>query len=438
MASRSERLLDAQAETARTINRLMLTLLGLGLVGTLTLGFPDSYLLTTATTVSIPFAGAASFKALLVLGPVLLIAVRVYLEVYLSHWRRLNRMTERQHVARTPVVSPLRHPLLKLFAFFVLYLLVPLVLAVFTWEAMVFREWAAALLYVTVASSTVLLFLRLPWGWFYRFVAPPLALLAIFVTAEYDGAFESFRRPLQLQFADLSRTVLSEVDLRGANLERADLRSADLRRASLQRAYLVETNLRLADLRGANLSESTLFGASLQNAYLHNTDLQGAKLSQARLQGARMWRANLQKANLRFANLQGTTLNVANLQEAILSDANLQGASLRGADLQGAHLARANLRDADLQKAHLNRANLQEAVLRGTDLQEAILVGADVQKADLTGANLSGSYLSKTEGLTQEQLDDACGDENTTLPEGLTIKTCEEAQPEQRTEQPQP
>ncbi len=42
MNPRTQRLLEAQAETARTINRLMLTLLGLGLASTLTVGFPDT------------------------------------------------------------------------------------------------------------------------------------------------------------------------------------------------------------------------------------------------------------------------------------------------------------------------------------------------------------------------------------------------------------
>ena len=38
--------------------------------------------------------------------------------------------------------------------------------------------------------------------------------------------------------------------------------------------------------------------------------------------------------------------------------------------------------------------------------------------------NLAGADLSGATGLTQKQLDQACGDKETKLPEGLTIKPC--------------
>lgn len=115
-----EKLLRAQAETADTISRLMLTLVGLAFLGYLTLGFPDSNLLTTMTTVSIPFAGPASFRTMLILLPIILIGPRVYLQMYVDHWRRLDRISRRFQLARDPTISPLRHPLLRACTGFVL------------------------------------------------------------------------------------------------------------------------------------------------------------------------------------------------------------------------------------------------------------------------------------------------------------------------------
>jgi hypothetical protein len=40
----------------------------------------------------------------------------------------------------------------------------------------------------------------------------------------------------------------------------------------------------------------------------------------------------------------------------------------------------------------------------------------DLRKANLSGANLSGANLSLAEHLTQEQLEETTGDENTRLP----------------------
>ena len=50
---------------------------------------------------------------------------------------------------------------------------------------------------------------------------------------------------------------------------------------------------------------------------------------------------------------------------------------------------------------------------------------AKMQKADLAGADLSNAQLIGVTGLTQEQLDQACRNGDTRLPEGLTIGTCE-------------
>jgi uncharacterized protein YjbI with pentapeptide repeats len=64
----------------------------------------------------------------------------------------------------------------------------------------------------------------------------------------------------------------------------------------------------------------------------------------------------------------------------------------------------------------------QLAKLWGADLSNANLSGAD-----LTIADLSGAELSSAQNLTQRQLDKACGNEKTKLPEAeprLTLKPC--------------
>jgi hypothetical protein len=104
---------------------------------------------------------------------------------------------------------------------------------------------------------------------------------------------------------------------------------------------------------------------------------------------------NMHQASAGLANFQGADLSMATLQKADLIMARLQGANLQGARLQGANLQGANLQGANLQKANLQGANLQ-------------------------GANLQGVNFTAVTNLTQDQVNTACCDEDTQLPDGLT------------------
>jgi uncharacterized protein YjbI with pentapeptide repeats len=114
-------------------------------------------------------------------------------------------------------------------------------------------------------------------------------------------------------------------------------------------------------------------------------------------------------------------LHGAKLQDADLQDANLQGAYLLGAVLQRAKLQDAKLQGAYLQGAELQRADLRAADLRAADLRGASLQGAKLQDAKLQDAKLRDANLQQVEGLTQEQLEQAVGDEFTVLPEYLSV-----------------
>jgi hypothetical protein len=122
---------------------------------------------------------------------------------------------------------------------------------------------------------------------------------------------------------------------------------------------------------------------------------------------------DLHETDLRGALFQGD-FSEANLRGADLSAANLAGGDLSAADLSGAYLDWANLRGADLSAARLSGADLD-----GADLRAARLSGADLGGADLLSADLGKAYLSKTLGLTQQQVDKAKGDADTQLPAGL-------------------
>lgn len=190
--------------------------------------------------------------------------------------------------------------------------------------------------------------------------------------------------------------IRTEAAIAFLTLERNKKTEPDFSQAQLER-----TSLSHGNFRAINFSNSNLKRADFQQA-----DLSYSSFFQANLRGALLYRATLKKAVLLEADLEGS-----NLSQAMLSEANFNGANL----------TEANIQDADLQGVSLIKANLKLADFRGANLS-----GADLDRADLSGAlfdNLNRNPPFQTV-IYQSQLDMACGDEDTKLPQGLTIKPC--------------
>ena len=125
----------------------------------------------------------------------------------------------------------------------------------------------------------------------------------------------------------------------------------------------------------------------------------GCNLFQAELSGLQRSGVNLSRARLRQADLSLVVMNRANFSGADLRDVNAYGGVFGGASFAG--------------------ANLTNATFVGTFLE-----GASFRAANLSGANFSGAEMARATGLTQAQLDRACGDQATVLPRGLRIPAC--------------
>src|SRR5215217_7312645 len=122
-------------------------------------------------------------------------------------------------------------------------------------------------------------------------------------------------------------------------------------------------------------------------------------------------RIRLFYADLTSANLKGTD---AQENKFVLENVNLRGVNLADADLEyismkGSNLSNSHLVNTDLSNADLSDANLYHAYLDNVDLSGANLSDADLGDLDLRNDT----------GLTQEQIDEAIGNERTQLPDDL-------------------
>jgi uncharacterized protein YjbI with pentapeptide repeats len=123
---------------------------------------------------------------------------------------------------------------------------------------------------------------------------------------------------------------------------------------------------------------------------------------------------------------------------------NLFQADLGNKELKGRDFAGARLRQSDMSLSVFNHSTFAGADLRdvngygalftdvsfaGANLTNATLVGSYLQGANfrgahLSGVNFSGAELDRARGLSQGQLDEACGDDATRLPPGYRIPEC--------------
>lgn len=122
-----------------------------------------------------------------------------------------------------------------------------------------------------------------------------------------------------------------------------------------------------------------------------------------------LFQAELSGLQASGLNLTGARLRQADLTLAVMNRVRLNGADLRDLNAFGAVMSGANFTSADLENASLV----------GTSLRGSVWTGAKLE-----GANLSGADLSQARGLTQTQLNRACGDSSTQLPHGLAIASC--------------
>jgi Pentapeptide repeats (8 copies) len=128
---------------------------------------------------------------------------------------------------------------------------------------------------------------------------------------------------------------------------------------------------------------------------LTEVDLHGADFGLGRFETAMFMRSDLEKASFFGADLRWAMLNEARLAQAVFNEADMRGVHLTDADLSKSAFWKADIEDGYLENAILREASLEEAHLRGANLEGANLEGANLKGANLEGANLRGGEVGR-------------------------------------------
>ncbi|HEY1073093.1 pentapeptide repeat-containing protein [Brevundimonas sp.] len=161
---------------------------------------------------------------------------------------------------------------------------------------------------------------------------------------------------------------------------------------------------RLAIALAATLIAASAVPAAAQNVSQINRVRGGANCP-----GCNLFQGDFSGMEVRGLNLAGARLRQADLSLTVMNRTRFSRADMRDVEAYGGVFSGSNFAGADLTNASFVGAYLDGAVLSG---------------ARLSGTNLSGAQLGRAVGLTQGQLNQACGDEATVLPSGLRIPAC--------------
>jgi uncharacterized protein YjbI with pentapeptide repeats len=125
---------------------------------------------------------------------------------------------------------------------------------------------------------------------------------------------------------------------------------------------------------------------------------------------------------VRFARVEAYRTDFSGISA---DDASFESAELQRSNFANARLSNVTFTKADLGRSHFDGAEVGGSRFSLTNLARADFRGArfsapvDFDRAFFFLTRIEGVDLSAATGLTQWQLDMACGDDKTVLPEGL-------------------
>jgi uncharacterized protein YjbI with pentapeptide repeats len=157
------------------------------------------------------------------------------------------------------------------------------------------------------------------------------------------------------------------------------------------------------ELLNLNLRSVTTNSAIMEDADIQNSDLSGGSL----------WGADLQGSFVYGSNFALSSMSMADLSHSQVRSSSFNGALLDSTSFQSSSVVLSSFDYAEMQNAFLDNVIAFYSTFRGADLSSASLNGSRFIHCDLSGAK----------GLTQAQLNNACGS-FTILPKGLKMTPC--------------
>jgi uncharacterized protein YjbI with pentapeptide repeats len=223
----------------------------------------------------------------------------------------------------------------------------------------------------------------------------------------------------------LAQTPISTSVHISGSCQQCDLSNRSMPRISLQGSDFSGSDFSNSNLSGGKFHSSNLSHTIFQKAYLLGINGKGVNFSNTNLRDATLTNARLQNSDISNADLKR-----ADLTKGYFKGSNFSHSSLKSVDAMNAMFKGAYFSESKLDHGNFSGSDFTKAQFIDTKFGDAILESAIFDRTEFMGAN-----LSKVIGLTQEQINTSCGDEETELPTGLTLMNCADRPDEEEVEE---
>jgi uncharacterized protein YjbI with pentapeptide repeats len=250
----------------------------------------------------------------------------------------------------------------------------------------------------------------------------PMRLSGIFSDASFDHASgEGF----QVNTGD---GVTNPTSLRGASLRSIDFRSArfnlvDFGNASItNEAKLMSSVFVDSDFSGATIKNSSLSYSKFTRCRFIATNIDDAQFEESTFVDTEF---DLERRSDPVAEpsaeLPPRQRKRMTRFQAVLATFDKK-TSIRNLEFEAAELRNARFTGTTLDNVGFSSAHGVPSLK--SDLSGAVFDGVDLSRVEFRGVDLSGADLSSALGVSQELLRGACGNADTKLPVGHSVKTC--------------
>lgn len=175
-------------------------------------------------------------------------------------------------------------------------------------------------------------------------------------------------------------------------------------------------------------------GTDFTEAKFNKTDLSSSDLRDTTLNQASFDKANLVRASLKGSSALNANFTGVTASRTDFSEMNLTGTNFEKSEIIRSNFTKSIIENVDMSKSDLFRADFSNTNLSTVDFSFSSLARADFRGATFTGVtSVKNAFLYRThfEGvdisvftdLNQWQIDLACGDDDTKLPQGVERPT---------------